>query len=81
MMPMNPQQIDMQFNLFTCDNKYRPVLFGYKPEDESIIKSPFDPKKKTKFIIHGFRDYYDDMYWMGVWLPIYFYDCPSHLIY
>jgi hypothetical protein len=63
---MGPEELNVTFSLYTCDNKYRPIVFNYKPDDNFILKSTFASTKKTKFIIHGYLDSYDDMEWTGV---------------
>ncbi|RWS02543.1 pancreatic lipase-related protein 2-like protein [Dinothrombium tinctorium] len=63
--PQSPETINVTYSLYTAQNKYKPVVLSYNLTEEEIVNSPFDPKKPSKFIIHGFGGSFDDMQWMG----------------
>jgi hypothetical protein len=63
---MSPEELNVTFSLYTCDNKYKPITFNYKSDDKEILKSTFASTKKTKFVIHGYHGSYDEMGWTGV---------------
>lgn len=63
--PFSPEELDVTFNLFTQRNLYRPTELKYNTDVDQILAAGYDGAKKTKILIHGYRDSYDDMAWMG----------------
>lgn len=64
--PQPPEEIDVLFNLFTCNQKYNPVALPYNASEKTLKSSGFSHKHRTVFIIHGYRDYFSEVDWMGV---------------
>ncbi|CAG2101124.1 unnamed protein product [Medioppia subpectinata] len=60
---------DLQFILFTRINRDNPSLtiLPYNPTDDSIKITAFDPKKPTKFLVHGWLNSYNKTDQMGVY--------------
>ncbi|XP_015793291.2 inactive pancreatic lipase-related protein 1 [Tetranychus urticae] len=63
--PQSPEEINITFKLFTPENPYSSIDFKYNLEQFQLNNSPFDARKKVKFIIHGFTSSFDEMDWMG----------------
>ncbi|CAG2104286.1 unnamed protein product, partial [Medioppia subpectinata] len=64
-----PSDWDLQFILFTRINRDNPSLtiLPYNPTDDSIKITAFDPKKPTKFLVHGWLNSYNKTDQMGVY--------------
>ena len=54
-LPQSPETCGTQFFLFTRQNPNTSVALDYK-DPTPLQRSQFDPKKPTKFIIHGFNN-------------------------
>ena len=68
--PAEPEEIDVKFYLYTCQSPYRPYIMSWNVTDKMVNESPYIPKYRTIFIVHGFRDLYQEMNWMGVSKPV-----------
>lgn len=64
--PASPKDIDVTYFMYTCLNRFRPVVINWNSTEEEIREAPFDPDKQTILIIHGFTDGYKEFNWMGV---------------
>ncbi|RWS05656.1 inactive pancreatic lipase-related protein 1-like protein [Dinothrombium tinctorium] len=64
--PQSPDNIDVTYSLYTAENKFKPDILRANMTREDIANTHFDPKKPSKFIIHGYGGSFDDMEWMGV---------------
>lgn len=62
----DPQELNVTFNLFTRNNRNNRQIFSYGINDRSIQESEFKAERKTKFIVHGYRDKYEEDGWMAV---------------
>ncbi|RWS03031.1 pancreatic lipase-related protein-like protein [Dinothrombium tinctorium] len=63
--PQSPEAINVTYRLYTAKNKIKPVVLRYNMTKQDIVNTHFDPKKPSKFIIHGFLGSFDEMGWMG----------------
>ncbi|RWR98506.1 pancreatic triacylglycerol lipase-like protein, partial [Dinothrombium tinctorium] len=63
--PQSPDNIDVTYSLYTAENKFKPDILRANMTREDIANTHFDPKKPSKFIIHGYGGSFDDMEWMG----------------
>ncbi|KAI7685837.1 Pancreatic triacylglycerol lipase, partial [Sarcoptes scabiei] len=61
--PQSPEEIRAIFLLENRKNQFTPYRFLYN-EFEKIRSSPFDPKLRTKIIVHGFIDSSSSGHWM-----------------
>lgn len=66
-----PKDWNITFNLFKPNESQEQIVFDFEANDTTIRGSGFDPKLKTKFIVHGWTSglYKTDMfnrYWMKV---------------
>ncbi|XP_075235791.1 pancreatic triacylglycerol lipase-like [Lycorma delicatula] len=53
--PQPPAEVDTKFWLFTRGNQSEPTQLFYGDKRESIVKSSYDSRKKTRILVHGFK--------------------------
>lgn len=68
--PSPPEEIDVKFYLYSCNSPFRPYTMTWNETDELVKKSPYISKHRTIFVVHGFRDMFEEMGWMGVSKPL-----------
>lgn len=63
--PEPPEKNDIQFRVFSCQDRYNPSMLDWKTKESEMNNLNFDPKNRTIVLIHGYTDNYDQFNWMG----------------
>ncbi|KAI7696012.1 hypothetical protein SSS_00401 [Sarcoptes scabiei] len=65
-LPVAPESLKVTFHFFTCGSHYKSKIFNQFVTIKKLKQNArFNPKLKTIFVIHGYKDHFNETEWTG----------------